>query len=290
MQDGGRAGYRAFGVPLGGAYDRESLFLANALLGNEPIAPALEIALLGATFEAEADLEVAVVGAEGSAEVDGCPVPRQARLGLRRGQNLLLGPASKGARVYLAARGGFRVKPILNSASGVAVSAGQSLECDPFSSLGDARLSGSPQTLQRTNLRFVDGPQAKLFEPLENRHYKVSLNSDRVGLRLEGTATPHTMEMPSEPACWGAIQVTPSGAPIVLGPDGPTIGGYPKVGVVISADLDVLGQLRPGAEIAFERVTLEVAQDLWSERRSRLEGLRRRLTLPLANPAPDIRP
>jgi allophanate hydrolase subunit 2 len=95
----------------------------------------------------------------------------------------------------------------------------------------------------------------------------VSTRLDRVGIRLDGHRSAHTVELPSEPACVGCIQITPDGTPIILGPDGPTIGGYPKAAVVISADLDRLGQLRPGQNVEFEAVSLDEARRLYREYR-----------------------
>ncbi len=108
-------------------------------------------------------------------------------------------------------------------------------------------------------LRFLPGPQASLLDL--RRTYTVALASNRVGVRLEGSPSPHDISLPSEPAAPGVVQLPPSGLPIVLGPDGPTIGGYPKVAVVIGADLDLVGRLKPGDEVRFETVTMEEARE-----------------------------
>lgn len=94
--------------------------------------------------------------------------------------------------------------------------------------------------------------------------------SNRVGVRLEGNAFPHTLSLPSEPAIPGVVQLPPNGQPIVLGPDGPTIGGYPKVAVVIDADLDRIGRLRPGDRLRFTEVTLEEARTISREAKKEL--------------------
>ena len=110
-------------------------------------------------------------------------------------------------------------------------------------------------------IRVIPGPQAALFDErvwslLEDGAYAVGPVSDRMGYRLEGPAIGHSgpAELPSEPACPGAIQIPGGGAPIVLMPDGPTVGGYPKVAVVVTADLGVMAQLAPGAMPRFARV------------------------------------
>jgi antagonist of KipI len=99
------------------------------------------------------------------------------------------------------------------------------------------------------------------FDIVCRTEFAVSRHLDRVGIRLEPEeALRHEIELPSEPATVGAIQVTPDGTPILLGPDGPTIGGYPKIGVVIRADVPLMGQLRPGGKLRFEAVSTEEAR------------------------------
>jgi antagonist of KipI len=126
-------------------------------------------------------------------------------------------------------------------------------------------------------LRVTQGPQASLlpFDALLTTDHEVSHRLDRVGVRLSPEDRfEHSIELASEPSVFGAVQITPSGEPIVLGPDGPTIGGYPKIAVVIHADLDRIGQLRPGDRVSFEHVTLDEARRIGSENRNRLRDLR----------------
>jgi antagonist of KipI len=124
-------------------------------------------------------------------------------------------------------------------------------------------------------LRVLNGPQAALFKEEEfyPQEYTVTPESNRMGLRLEGDplAVPKR-ELVSEPVCPGAVQVTSNGRCIVLGVDGQTIGGYPKIAQVISADLDKLGQLRPGEAIRFRQVGLEEAAALYRRRQADLHA------------------
>jgi antagonist of KipI len=127
----------------------------------------------------------------------------------------------------------------------------------------------------RPPLRVLDGPQASWF-PAEalfgSRRFSVSQASNRMGLRLQGEPLPvPARELVSEPVCPGAVQVTRDGQCIILGVDGQTIGGYPKIAQVISADLDSLGQLRPGEEIRFARVSMEEAETAARLRRTKLQ-------------------
>ncbi len=131
---------------------------------------------------------------------------------------------------------------------------------------GPTRRLAEPPRRGGGPFRFVPGPQSGLLPGLTGG-YRVGHASNRVGLRLEGAAAPHDLSLPSEPAVPGAVQLPPNGQPIVLGPDGPTIGGYPKIAVVIGADLDRLARLRPGDPVLFERVSLNEARTLLDEAR-----------------------
>ena len=127
---------------------------------------------------------------------------------------------------------------------------------------GEGARLAEPPRLGDTPLRVVRGPQAELLD-LDGflaGAYVVGLASNRVGVRLGGRTMPHALSLPSEPAIPGAVQIPPGGEPIVLGPDGPTIGGYPKVAVVIDADLDRLGRARPGDALRFRLVSGDEAR------------------------------
>jgi len=114
-----------------------------------------------------------------------------------------------------------------------------------------ARLAPAPSSLTGRPLRII--PTARFSAELLEAPLTVSLRSNRTGVRLEGFHKTHSLELPSEPSCVGAVQHTPSGELILIGPDGPTIGGYPVVGVVCSDDLDRIGQLKPGQPVRFEQ-------------------------------------
>jgi antagonist of KipI len=131
-------------------------------------------------------------------------------------------------------------------------------------------------------LRALPGPQADWFDPAQfwGIPWAVQPASNRMGLRLDGGPLDRQgRELTSEPVAPGAVQVTNDGRCIVLGVDGQTIGGYPKVAHVITADLDRLGQLRPGTAVCFEPVTLDEAERLGRERRAWLDGWELRLRL-----------
>ncbi|HLK16608.1 MAG TPA: hypothetical protein VKT78_17510, partial [Fimbriimonadaceae bacterium] len=160
----------------------------------------------------------------------------------------------RGARKWLAASGGF--KHLIGS-----VKRGDVLE------LGEGTVPLISQALSTPNAFGAPGlylhvlPGRTEFDRLFKNAYRVRNDSDRVGIRLEGPRMAHALELPSEPATPGVVQITPEGLPIILGPDGPTIGGYPRAATVISADLPALAQLRPGAEIRFARSSLKAARE-----------------------------
>ena len=277
VQDRGRPGYRCFGVPVGGAFDLGSYELANGLLGNDRDAAALELTMLGGSFRAEVDLAIALAGSCLTATIQGnsrnsraWSIPRAGPL--RAGETLTLGGSAVGLRCYLAVRGGWQTPVILGSRSSeeplrdgdrLAASPGSTTERWPspglFAALG-------PSLSHQGPVRWVDGPDRG--STALTGSYRVESDSNRVGVRLTGNPLVVATDANrlSRPVAPGAIQAA-GGQPIILGRAGGTIGGYPHVGHVIEADLDRVGQLRPGAAIEFERVDLAEARRLDSEAR-----------------------
>ncbi len=279
IQDRGRVGFRGFGVPVGGAFDPESLDLANALLGNDESAAAVELTLVGGAYRAECPLALALAGAAmaatvGDGSASGRAVPVPGSFAIRAGEILKLGGCPSGARAYLAVGGGFRTPVVLGSRSSESrLRVGERLPASP----GWTRSRRPVADLDRSSgpIRVVDGPDA---DPawggaamLEGVAYRVSTRADRMGLRLEGPAIGRIADpgRASAPVAPGAVQVA-GGRPIVLGVAGGTMGGYPHPAHVISADLARLGRLRPGEAVAFRRVEVEEARRLDQERRRKL--------------------
>lgn len=266
VQGAPKIGLRRFGVPPGGPWDRESAWLANALLGNPIDAPVLEWALSSLEFQVLEDTWVAIVGVEGDAgrmpAVRECgagvpPALVSISIGQTATQSRRLPDADKllavhGARAYLALPGG-----VIGVEGGVRAT-------NPYTCGGTLRLDEPTESRRNRPIRVTPGPQADLFDlkMFPDTTYEVHPQSNRMGIRLSGEAINPGPEIVSEPACAGAIQIDNSGQPIILGPDGPTIGGYPKIAVVCDADLDHLAQLRPGQEISFQVVSFEQAAEL----------------------------
>jgi antagonist of KipI len=272
--DRGRPHCRSLGVPVGGAADRTALALGNALLGNPPDAAALEIALAGPTLVADAPVACVLFGAPFELASDRRSLTSGKTFTLEAGEELRIGGARDQVRGYFCVHGGLSVPAVLGSRSGLEpVSAGTRLPC--LSATTAVRWFNPvlARDAERRTLRVLPGRQADWFpvEDFYSRDFTVSTESDRMGLRLQGEplALPER-ELVSEPVCPGSVQVTRDGQCIVLGVDGQTIGGYPKIAQVIAADLDKLGQLRPGEDVHFQAVTLEAAESLYGHQQSEL--------------------
>ncbi|MCX7799605.1 MAG: biotin-dependent carboxyltransferase family protein [Fimbriimonadales bacterium] len=248
FQDLGRPGFRRFGVPPGGAFDAAALRWGNSLLENPPWAPCLELMLTGGLFEAEEDLWMAVVGAPCPVRANGVATETGRPFLLPSGGTLELGLATEGLRILLCVRGGFDGPRILGSVSGHAVRPGDRLPIGREK--GGPFEVEPPRWKERRQVPIHPGPSAELLpESSLSRPFEVSPQSSRMGVRLEGLEAQPIPELPSEPCDVGTVQRTPGGQLLVLGPDGPTVGGYPKVGFIPTEHLWKLGQLRPGETV-----------------------------------------
>ena len=283
LQDMGRRGYQSFGVSPGGAMDTLSLRLANLLLENETSSLSLEITLSGLELEALSSCQVAIAGADLSATVRGVRVPMGQGLELRSGDRLSFSKRVRGARAYLAIRGGFCGESVLGSEStdlrqGWGGMEGRALKKGDYlfrklrdSSFGvPSRALGIGPAVMRHyadpfTLRVVEGPQwnylsgivAKRFFESE---FQIRSSSNRMAYTLAGPSISTVRkELVSEPLSMGSLQVFPNGELALAMADHQTIGGYPKIAVVISADFPKAAQLMPGHRIRFVTVSLKDA-------------------------------
>jgi antagonist of KipI len=290
--DFGRPNCRSLGVPVGGAADRTSLALGNGLVGNPPNTAALEVTLAGPTLRAECALACVVQGAPFALASDRQRLAMGRTFTLSPGEELHIGNTRQDARAYLCVTGGFQGPEVLGSRSGLQpIAAGAVLRCResairrrrahldfPWRRLREPHIPGP--ALRHKVLLLVEGVHATWFPPGTILSaagsplllFTISPASNRMGLRLQGPPLPvPDRELLSEPICPGAVQVTRDGQCIILGVDSQTIGGYPSIGQVISADLDDLGQLRPGNQVAFVRVSLETAEELYRQKQADLD-------------------
>jgi antagonist of KipI len=286
VQDLGRAGHGALGVSPSGAADPVAFRLANLLVGNPSNTPALEMTLLGGSFVFSDPAHIAVTGADFAPTINGCPLDLWRAHKVSAGTKIVFGLTKDFARCYLAIAGGVRVPLFLGSASthllsGLGGFNGRALRKGDILPLGVSSNDLAPHQIPaaslhslrpRKTLRVTEGPQIDAFSE-DARHtffrskFRVTEQADRTGLRLEGPAITSNSraQMITEGVPLGAIQITPSGQPIILFVEQQTTGGYPKIANVIGVDLHRLGQLRPRTDIRFERISFTVARSLWIE-------------------------
>lgn len=267
VEDLGRPGLAHLGVACSGAADRRAHRLANRLLANAEDCATIEVTLGGLAVRVRGGaVHIAVTGADPEPTVDGARFGANSVHYVRPDQLITLGSPRAGLRSYLAVRGGVAVEPILGSRSfdtmaGLGpppLSPGDLLPVgtppgDRFPEVDHAPVAEVPTG--PITVRVAPGPRAEWFDDphaLVRSEWVTSEHSDRVGVRLRGTplaARWPGRQLPSEGATRGAIQVPPSGQPVILGPDHPVTGGYPVIGVVLDADTDPLAQLRPGQPV-----------------------------------------
>jgi KipI family sensor histidine kinase inhibitor len=269
VQGGPVHGLAASGVPSGGAMDLAALRRANRALKNPWDAPALEITLQGPDLEFLQAARICISGSEVDAAVNGRPLSIEEVIDLRAGDRLTLKSVSTGARSYVCVYGGFldaapRGEPLRR------LGRGDELHLAELVSNAGSEDRELPERRARigahATLRVVLGPQADRFSRVGRAaflrsEYRVSPQSDRRGVRLEGAPIElcAPADIPPEGTAPGAIQVPANGLPIILGPDRPVTGGYAKIATVIGADLRALAQLRPGSLVRFQAVRLEEA-------------------------------
>lgn len=271
IQDLGRPGWFSVGVGVSGAADRGSLKLANRLVGNPEHAAGIETLLGGLELVAEAPVLLAVTGADAPITVDGVAQANASVLALRTGQRLKLGMAAAGLRVYVAVRGGIAVDEVLGSRSRDTLAGlgpeplaeGEPLSAGPADELPWPNVAVAPVLSMNPGIVTVRvrlGPRDDWFtdpQSLFTGTWAMTDRADRVGVRLArvGDEAPLTRindkELPTEGMPLGAIQVQPSGEPVVFLADHPITGGYPVIGTVVTADVDLLAQLRPGQHLRF---------------------------------------
>lgn len=274
VQDLGRSGFRASGVPGSGAMDQFALATLNILVGNERGDAGFELALTGGIFVFDTPTFFAIGGAEVNATLAGKTVDTYRAYRVAQGEILTVENPSAGRFVYIAVSGGLNVEPVLGSRStyvpgefggfsGRRLKSGDILSVGARSSTRRHQVSDSlPSKLRppfgADEVRFVPRPD---LDPDEVAGvYQLSASSDRTGYRLEGNPRTAGESITSEPVCPGVIQLPPGGEPIVLMADAPTIGGYRVAGGVISADLGKLAQKNPGDRVSLVAISIEKAQ------------------------------
>ena len=307
IQDLGRPGYYHLGIPMGGAMDRLALRAANLLVGNDEAAAGLETVFLGPELEFTEDVVIAVCGAELPPRIDGEEQPTWTALGIRKGQVLSFGFLKLGARAYIAVSGGIVTPPALGSRSTYPIGSlggvdGRAVQADDSLPIGQPGGSARPGTSVPAVLRRLHGSQAELrvlpglywhriTEGAQNGFFgdtwTVANEADRMGYRFRGGRQLEFVprEQPysagSNPsnitdACYpyGSIHVPDGAEPIVLHRDAVSGGGYFMLGTVISADMDLIGQLQPNTPTKFVKVDMDAALAARKNRSAILDRIR----------------
>ncbi len=291
VQDLGRYGFQQFGIPISGALDKFSCRVANWLVGNDESSAVLEITYAGPKLEALADCTTAVAGAEMPVFINGSAQPMWQSFEVERGDVISFKPADRGLRAYLAVSGGILVPVVMGSRStytagkvgglsgralikGDVLSRGEPAHADPFLILPE---EFRPSFKSKIALRAVPGPQEDYFdlgmEIFFGSEFFVTSQADRMGYRLAGPVISFVEGAPksiiSEANMPGMVQVPAEGQPIiVLGEQ--TASGYAKIATVITPDLDLVAQARPGDVIGFIRADLAEAHSAYLHYRQRL--------------------
>jgi len=288
IQDLGRRRWRNMGVPLSGAADPESAALANALLGKNINSPVLESTFLGPKFKLHASQDIILVGAFMELKIDGISVPHKTVITADSGSIIEIGKAIHGCRSYLAFRDNIIGTDFLGSVSTYLPSKlggleGRMIEKGDFISLEKSDYREDYQEAIKTDeqasyshtwlIRVTEGPEYDLLsasskDAIEDSEYIVDNNSNRIGIRLNGSPLEidEHGDMISSPMFPGTIQCPANGQPIVLGPDAQTLGGYPRIFQVSKVDRSLIGQLRPSDQLRFKKISLKEAEELWRDK------------------------
>ncbi|MFS0574125.1 biotin-dependent carboxyltransferase family protein [Sporosarcina sp. 179-K 3D1 HS] len=293
IQDKGRYGYQQFGVIVSGAMDSYSMRIANWLVGNTDNEGALEVTMFGTSLQFEKDGVIAITGADLTALLDGMPAPTWRPILVRKGSILKFKAAKKGSRAYIAIAGGFNIPEVMGSKStylkaGIGGFHGRAIQKGDRLAFGSAfsrqnqavldQLKISPAKWsvrydevlrfgKEQKIRVVHGTEFDRFDEasrhrLVNESYTLTTDADRMGFRFKGPSLSleDKFELLSEGVTYGTVQIPSNGQPIILMADRQTTGGYPKIAQVISADLPTLAQLQPNANVRFQAISFEEAE------------------------------
>lgn len=286
LQDHGRFGHHSIGLTTGGPMDSQSFQWANRLCQNSPQCAAIEVTIGGLVLEAKINTSIALTGAAIPLSINKQPAALWQTHRIKAGDRIELGFAQAGSRGYLAVAGGFQASCSFGSQStvpreglgglyqdGRPLQAADQLPCQklqqqPPQHRLPLQKRSLPSADNSAHCRVILGYQQQAFSRVQKQlffssSYQVTDSSDRMGYRLNGPAIKPSVDgILSEGICLGAIQVPADGQPIVLLADRQTIGGYPKMGSVLSLDLGKLSQVTPGGTVSFEPINIEQAHNL----------------------------
>ena len=297
VQDMGRVGYQQFGVSVSGAMDPRAASIANILVGNDEGEAVLECTMLGPQLRFDAANCIAITGGDLGPTLDGKPIPNYCAVSVAAGQVLRFTGLRTGCRAFIAFAGGLDIPLVMGSRSTdlkakIGGLEGRKLARDDvigfraprtqLKNMKDRNLY--PEFIPRDvyTLRVVMGPQDNAFTDVGvkiflSEIYTVTPEFDRMGCRLAGAIVEHreSGDIISDGIAFGAVQVPSAGKPIIMLADRQTTGGYTKIANVITADFRIIGQLKAGDRVRFEKVSIDQAQDALLTQRAALGLLRK---------------
>ncbi|MEK4579135.1 5-oxoprolinase subunit C family protein [Bacillus sp. FSL R12-0074] len=314
VQDLGRSHYQQYGVAVGGAMDKNALRMINMLVGNEENEAGLEITIMGPKLLIKKTTLLAIGGADMEPLLNGERIPLWRPILAEEGSMLCLGKAKSGCRAYVTFAGGINIDRTMGSKSTYIRAAlggieGRMLKKGDYFQIGTGAEVGSrfirnlqeekriktkwaicnntlPKYKKQPILRVItefeyDQFTEESIKSFFSKEYKVSNYADRMGYRLDGDVLNRVeeIEILSSPVTFGTIQVPNGGQPIILMADRQTTGGYPRIGNVISVDLPLLAQLKPGDYVTFETITMEEAAQLYIEQETSMSLLKKFIAL-----------
>ncbi len=277
IQDAGRWGFQKYGMPVSGAMDLYSLRRANELVGNGSKEACIEATMDGPTIEFFNDGFIAICGADMQATLDGNDIEMYKTVRVNKGSNLSFKGLKTGLRTYIAFSGGINVPVVMGSKStylrgkiggfqGRKLQKGDEIEIGTFNKNLDFKKvpkNKIPFYKEYFTARIIPGPEAGHFTvkglaDFLNSEYTLTEQCDRMGYRLTGTKIRHRLsaDIISSGIAFGTIQVPSHGDPIIMMADRQTIGGYTRIGNIVSEDLPYIAQLKPGDKISFKEVKL----------------------------------
>lgn len=303
VQDAGRRGYQSSGFSQAGVMDTRSYRIANLLVDNNADEAVLEIMMLGPSIEFGEDEVIAVTGAPVDPQINDRPVSMNRALQVKRGDVLKFGYPKTGRYAYIAFAGGLDIQPVMGSRSTHTKSLLGGFRGGRLEAGALIRLRNPRKRLRRMNkrdlsdwketykeepvkpsselLRVIMGPQEDYFtkegiKTFLNAEYKIQVDSDRMGYRLDGEAVlaVRGVDIISDGIAFGAVQITPEGQPIIMLADRQTTGGYAKIANVISVDIPRLVQLCTNEKVKFTACSVEVAQRLYRAQREEFDRIK----------------
>ena len=297
-QDGGRFSYLRFGIPLSGVMDACAYQVSNLLVGNDINAAVLEVTVIGPVLNILENGVIAITGADLSPHLNDSPFPLWESVAVKKGDKLSFKTPKKGCRAYIAVGGGIDVPLVMGSRSTYVVGKIGGIEGRPLVArdlIPKGKDFGTPRKRvpseiipiysNTPTLRVIMGPQDDYFsEGIQiflDSEFKVSMKADRIGYRLEGPVIPHKegveKSIISEPGMPGGIQVPADGQPIIFLLE-QSVGGYTKIATVISTDIGLVGQTKPGDRIRFKAIDLKESHRLYVENLEKILKLKDLMT------------